>query len=138
MSKTISVSIGVFAHNEESNIRKVLNSIAKQKTEIAEIKEILIISSGRIDRTNKIIREYEKKDERIKLIVQLEREGKSSAINLFLRKATARVMVVISSDLRLHSEAVEELAIPFLHRNVGMVGGHPKPSNTQHFLIITL
>ena len=132
MKKPISVSIGIFAYNEEQNIKKVLDSILKQHTQIAFIKEIIIISSGSYDRTNQIARQYEKKDNRIRLIEQLERRGKSSAINKFLKIAKAPISVVISSDLRLHTKAIEEITIPFLHKKVGMAGAHPIPINTQH------
>mgnify|MGYP001008797217 CR=1 FL=1 len=129
MSHTINVSIGIFAYNEERNIGKTINSILKQKTEVAQIKEIFIISSGSSDRTNNIIRQALEKDKRLFFIEQLERQGKSSAINLFVRKANSPVLIVVSADVRLHTEAVEEITLPFLHENVGMVGAHPIPSN---------
>ncbi len=132
MSQHLKVSIGIFAHNEESNISSVIDSLLKQKTDIANIAEILIVSSGSNDKTNKIIRQAEKKDKRIKLLEQFQREGKSAAINLFLRKSTSQVLIIISSDIRLHSEAIEEITLPFLHSSVGMVGAHPVPCNTQH------
>lgn len=131
MPQTLSVSIGVFAYNEENNIGKIINSILKQKTETAEIKEILIISSGSHDKTDQIIRQLSKKDSRIKLVNQLKREGKSSAINLFLKKSASPILIVVSGDLKLHSQAIEEITLPFLHESVGMVGAHPIPRNTR-------
>ncbi len=132
MNSSISVSIGIFAHNEENNLPKLLNSILKQKTDISVIKEIKIVSSGSYDRTNQIAREYTKKDKRIKLYTQINRSGKSSALNLFIRKSKSSVLIAISADLRLHTRAIEEMTIPFLKKNVGMVGGHPIPTNIQH------
>ncbi|NMB56471.1 glycosyltransferase [Candidatus Beckwithbacteria bacterium] len=131
MDKKISVSIGIFAHNEENNIKKILNSIEKQKTDIAKIKEIMIVSSGSTDKTDKLIRQFSKKDKRIKFLQQFKREGKASAINLFIRNSHAQILVIISSDLRLHSESIEEITLPFIKQEVGMVGAHPIPCNTQ-------
>lgn len=130
-TKKLSVSVGVFAYNEDRNIAKTLDSILKQKLDQVQIKQILVVSSGSFDRTNDIIRKYAKKDSRIKLISQLTREGKSSAINEFLAKAKNQLVVVISGDLRLHTRAIEEITLPFLHEDVGMVGCHPIPVNTQ-------
>lgn len=129
--RKISVSLGVFAHNEEINIERLLSSIKNQELEVAFIKEILVVSSGSYDKTNKLIRQFAKKDKRIKFIEELERNGKSSAVNLFLRKAKSQVLITISSDLRLHKETIEEMVLPFLHKDVGMVGGHPKPCNVR-------
>ena len=130
--KKISVAIGIFAHNEEKNLKKLLDNISEQQTDVAVIKEIIIISSGSYDRTNEIARKYAKKDRRIKFIDQLKREGKSSAINLFIKKATATVLIAISSDLQLHRKAIEEICLPFLHEDVGMVGSRPIPINIKN------
>lgn len=130
--RKISVSIGIFAHNEESNIQKLLDSVQAQKTEISLIKEIIIVSSGSNDKTNQIVRAYQKKDNRIILADQLQREGKSSAVNLFLRLAKSKILITISGDLKLHKDCIEEMTLPFLHSHIGMVGGHPKPSNISY------
>lgn len=130
--KKISVSIGVFAHNEEKNIEKTLNSILKQKTELASIKEILVISSGSNDKTNNVVRRFCKKYKIIKLLVEFDRQGKSSAINLFINSSHSPVLVSISADLRLNGEAIEEIILPFLEPEVGMVGAHPIPCNLKY------
>lgn len=129
--KQIPLSIGIFAHNEEKNISRVLDSILKQKTEIAIIKEIIIVSSGSNDRTNSITRTYQKKDKRFKLLEQYQREGKSSAINYYLSNTKEKIVVMISGDLKLHTHAIEEIALPFLNQDVGMAGAHPVPSNAS-------
>lgn len=125
----IGVSLGIFCYNEAKNIGKLLNSIQKQRTEMVNIREILVISSGSFDKTNEIVNEYAKKNKLIKLVIQLSRQGKSSAINEFLTKARSNVLIIISGDIRLHSQAIEEIALPFLHKEVGMVGAHPIPVN---------
>jgi poly-beta-1,6-N-acetyl-D-glucosamine synthase len=127
--KNLTVSIGLFAHNEESNIKKALDSIQKQKTDLAVINEIFIVSSGSFDKTNQIIRSETKKDLRIKFLEQFQRQGKASAINYFLTKAKSQILIIVSADLRLHIKAIEEITLPFLHSNVGIVGAHPIPIN---------
>lgn len=38
----------------------------------------------------------------------------------------------MSGDLRLHAKALEEIALPFLQEEVGMVGAHPVPSPSRN------
>ena len=129
--KTIKVSVGIFCHNEEDNIGRALTSVVNSKTEIALIEEIVVVSSGSFDRTNRIIRQFARKDKRIVLIDEAERKGKSSAINLFLHAAHGEVLVSMSGDLKLKNDAIEEIALPFLNSEVGMAGGHPVPMNAR-------
>ncbi len=133
--KSIPVSVGIFAYNEESAIKKSIDSVLKQKTDVAVIKEIVVVSSGSWDKTNSIVRTYVKRDKRIKLIEQFSRQGKSDAINEFLTKSLGSVMIVTGADIRLHTRAVEEITLPFLDERVGMVGAHPVPTNISQSTI---
>ena len=130
--KKLKVSLGVFAYNEENNIVRTLQSISKQKLELVEIKEIIVVSSGSYDRTNELVRQYAAQDKRVRLIEQLFREGKSSAVNIFMQHSRSNILIAISGDLRLHSRAVEQISLPFFHDLVGMVGCRPIPVNIQH------
>ena len=123
------VSVGVCAYNEEKNIWRLLNSLSNQKTDKIEIEEIIVVSSGCTDNTNKIVREFEGRDFRIRLIDQKEREGKSSAINLFLKNATNDILVLESGDTVPDRNTVERLCLPFSDEKVGMTGSRPIPVN---------
>jgi poly-beta-1,6-N-acetyl-D-glucosamine synthase len=130
--KKISVSIGIFCHNEEENIEAALISVLGSKTETALIKNIFVVSSGSFDRTNRIVRGFMKKDRRVKLLDEAERNGKSAAINLFLRGVNSEVLITMSGDLRVRKNSVEELTLPFLNTQVGMAGAHPVPTNCRY------
>lgn len=129
--RKIKVSIGVFCHNEENNVARALSALLTSRTSVAEIIEILVVSSGSFDKTNRIVRGFAKKDKRIKLIDEAERRGKSAAVNLFLMRARGEVMVSLSGDVRPKSDAIEEMALLFLNLDVGMVGSHPIPTNCR-------
>ena len=128
----VSLSIGIFAHNEENNIKRAIKSVQRSLLNIIGIKKIYVISSGSFDKTNHIVRQEAKKDKRIVLISEVERRGKSAAINHFLSCAKTKVVVTMSADLRLSKNALEEIGLPFLNQEVGMVGAHPIPSNTRY------
>src|SRR5262249_22471157 len=57
------------------------------------------------------------------------REGKASAINLFLKQAISPVVVLIGADVLPETSALEYLCAPFRNPKIGMVGGHPIPVN---------
>jgi hypothetical protein len=61
--------------------------------------------------------------------VQEKREGKASAINLFLKQATSQVAVLIGADIIPEVSAIENLCAPFKDPTIGMVGGRPVPVN---------
>lgn len=127
MQKKLAVDIGVFAANEEANIEQALKSIQKSKLEFIKIHSIIVVSSGSYDHTNRIVRRFARLDKRIKLIDEAERHGKARAVNIFLSQATAPIMIMLSADLRVSNQAIEEIGLPFLNREVGMVGAHPVP-----------
>ena len=124
-------SIGVFAYNEEKNIARLLEALLKQKLEKVEISEIIIIASGCTDDTVLIAREFIKKDKRIKLLIQKKREGKFSAINLFLKTASSKILVIQSGDTISHENAIEELVRVFKNKSIGMAGTRPVPVNRK-------
>ena len=125
----IHCSVGVMAYNEEKNIAAVLAGLLNQRLKHVVVDEIIVVSSGSTDKTDIIVQEFAEKHDKIKLIVQNERKGKSSAINLFMKNAQNDILVVESADTVPASEAVEKLVRPFRNQRVGMTGGRPIPCN---------
>ena len=126
-SKLLTASVGVMAYNEEQNIGKLLAALTGQSLENVEIRQIIVVSSGSSDRTDDIVREWAAKDERISLIRQESREGKASAINLFLSAAEADIFILESGDTIPAPDCVERMLAPFRDPEVGMTGGRPVP-----------
>lgn len=124
---SLTCSIGVMAYNEEANIGALLESLLNQKTKQVEIIDIVVVSSGCTDRTNEIVREFEQRDKRIRLVEQPQREGKSSAINLFLKDAQGDICVIESGDTLPLETTIENLLKPFQNPRIGMTGAHPVP-----------
>jgi poly-beta-1,6-N-acetyl-D-glucosamine synthase len=127
----IECSIGVMAYNEEANIGRLLNALVRQQTSRCTIKEILVIASGCVDDTEAIVRELAHQNPKIRLIVQPRREGKASAVNLFLHNAASEIVVLESADTLPELTTLESLVTPFADPDIGMTGGRPVPSNNQ-------
>src|SRR5213078_812963 len=115
--------------NEEANIARTLQSVLEQTGPTVCIEEVIVVASGCTDRTVPIVSEMALKEPRIRLCVQEKREGKASAINLFLKKATSLVVVLIGADVIPEAFAIENLCAPFKDPKIGMVGGRPLPIN---------
>jgi poly-beta-1,6-N-acetyl-D-glucosamine synthase len=125
----INCSIGITAYNEEANIGKLLQLIFDQQLQTVAITEVIVVASGCTDRTEAIAREFAARDSRIRLLVQPQREGKASAMNLFIREAAEDLLILCSADLQPSLGAVEELIAPFADPEVAMTGCHPVPVN---------
>ena len=65
------------------------------------------------------------------LLKQKKREGKASAINLFLKYAKGDIVVLESGDTIPAEDTIEHLTQPFKNPNVGMTGGRPVPVNNK-------
>ncbi len=125
----IGCSIGIMAYNEEANIARTLQSVLDQIGPNVRIQEVIVVASGCTDRTVPIVSEMAQHEPRIRLCVQEKREGKASAINVFLKEATSPVVVLIGADVIPEAFAIENLCAPFKDPKIGMVGGRPVPVN---------
>lgn len=123
-------SVGVTAYNEEENIGPLLAALLDQHLHRVELAEIIVVASACTDRTVPIVKEYMARDPRIKLIEQEKREGKTSAVNLFLAAAMHDICVLESGDTLPHEYAVEHMVRMFVDPDVGMVGAHKVAVNT--------
>lgn len=122
-------SIGIMAYNEEANIGRTIHAVLQQQGPSLRIEEVIIVASGCTDRTVPIVTDIALQEPRVRLCVQEKREGKASAINLFLKQAISPVVVLIGADVIPEVSALEYLCAPLKEPKVGMVGGRPVPVN---------
>jgi cellulose synthase/poly-beta-1,6-N-acetylglucosamine synthase-like glycosyltransferase len=131
----IRCSVGVTAYNEEANIGHLLAALIDQHLHEVEIVEIIVVASACTDRTVPIVQEYAARDARVRLIEQARREGKTSAINVFLQEAQCDICVLESGDTIPHEYAVEHLVRMFKDPTVGMVGAQKMAVNTPEHIV---
>jgi cellulose synthase/poly-beta-1,6-N-acetylglucosamine synthase-like glycosyltransferase len=122
--------VGIMAYNEEANIGRLLAALLAQKTRIVSLDEIVVVASGCTDRTAVFVQEFAARDHRVRLLTQPRKEGKASAVNLLLRATAREVIILESADTLPRPETIEELVSPLQDPAVGMVGGHPVPTNS--------
>jgi cellulose synthase/poly-beta-1,6-N-acetylglucosamine synthase-like glycosyltransferase len=130
--KEIPVTIGICAYNEEENIENSVKSVYRQNYEGVSVSEVIVISSGSTDRTDEIVRGMLAEYPNLRFIPQERREGKNSAINLLLDSKRTEIVVLLNADNTLYDEnTLSNLIRPFSDDEVGIVGGHPVPTNTK-------
>lgn len=132
---SIRCSVGITAHNEEKNIGKLLTALLAQELEQVDITEIIVVASGCTDRTCDVVRDFEKQDVRVKLFEQLKREGKTSAINLFLQNAREEICIIESGDTIPGPATIENLVKLFADPKVGMTGAQKIPTNVDDHIV---
>ena len=130
VKKCIPITIGICAYNEENNIERTIRAIFTQNMKDYEIEDVLVVSSGSTDSTDSIVESLSKEFPQVRLLPQKKREGKNSAINLILDNKRTKVMVLLNADNVFEKEdSLEKLIEPLQDPKVGMVGGHPIPTN---------
>ncbi len=131
----IRCSVGITAYNEEANIGRLLQAMLDQRLYEVEITEIIVVASGCTDRTEEIVREYMERDPRIRLYVQERREGKTSAVNVFLKHAREEICVLESGDTLPREDTIEKMVRMFRDPAVGMTGAQKVAVNTPDHIV---
>ena len=137
MMEKISLSIGIPAHNEEANIGRLLQNLLTQPLEDPVLlEEIIVVTSGCTDGTEEIVEEIAGTDKRVKHISEEERRGKSSALNIILRNAQDKdILVMLSADNLPEKGSLNNIIKPLIEEEkAGCVSSHPTPVNDRNTL----
>lgn len=132
----LSVSVCICAYNEADNIEQTIRSVYSQRTDGFEIADVIVVSSGSTDGTDNIVRDLMQTFQSLRLIRQETRMGKNSAVNEFLDGKRAPISVLLNADNILRDETtLASLISPLCDERVGIVGGHPVPTNDPKTLM---
>jgi len=123
------ITIAITAFKEEKIIGKCLNSILSQKLP----KEYEILISCPDKPTINVVKEYMKKNKKIKLIGDPGR-GKPAALNLIFKRAKGEIIVCTCGDIIMGKNSLELLLRHFQDPKVGAVGSNPTLIRQNSFL----
>ncbi|MCW1296240.1 MAG: glycosyltransferase family 2 protein [Candidatus Parvarchaeota archaeon] len=112
------VSIVIPAHNEEKNIKNAIESCLNLNYPKNKL-EVIVVNDGSTDRTVEICKSYEEKG-LIKLINK-ERGGKASALNLGLKIAKGEIFACLDADSIYAKDALIKMLAYFDDENVATV-----------------
>lgn len=111
--KSLSISIIIPAYNCEEYLGTCISSILGQSFSNFEA---IFIDDGSSDGSLPILRDYERKDSRVK-VFHKENGGVSSARNLGLSKASGKYVTFVDADDELPSNALSNL---YMRMSVGI------------------
>lgn len=107
------VSIVTPCYNSEKYIRQTIESVLNQTYKNFEM---IIVDDVSTDKSVEIIKEYQEKDSRIKLIEAKEKIGASGARNLALREMKGKFVAFLDSDDLWAKEKLEK-QVKFMQEN---------------------
>lgn len=122
-------SIGIPCYNEAANIEKLLDRLLMFDSPDYSLEEVIVIASGCSDGTPDLVRNKIKTDPRIRLLVQEKREGKASAVNLFIKSSVSPILVMLSGDILPRPDALQGILNAFEDPKTGVVSGQIIPLN---------
>lgn len=122
----VSVCITVF--NEEGSIAELLDSLLSQTK---KPNEIVVVDGGSIDRTVEIIRHFQKRNKRIKLLV--EKCSRSKGRNLGVEVARNNIIAMTDADCVAEKHWLERITAPFKYKEVDIVAGFYKMKGETAF-----
>lgn len=131
--KKPTVSIGIPAYNEEANIKNLLTALLEQKQDGFELLEIIVVSDGSSDNTAKEAKSVV--NEKISIIDNVERKGKTESQNEILKIFKGDILVLLDADIIPKDGLfISNLVKPFsINLKVGLVGGKVSPLPSENF-----
>lgn len=130
MKKMTHFTVGTTVYNEEKNICKFIRAVQSQTLPNRFVmKELIVTASGCTDNTVNIVKESQKKDSRIKLIIERQRRGKARAVNKLISKAQSDYIILQSADTLPAKSCYKHLLQKLVKPEVGLVAGKVVPKD---------
>lgn len=116
----------ICAYNEEKSIGPLLENLMCQRVppEI-EDREIIVVTSGCIDRTVDVVKRHMAGNANIRLVEEAKRLGKASALNRAFEASTGDYIALVPADVCPVDNALFNLLVPFRNGDVSAVSGRP-------------
>ena len=105
ITEPLSLSIIMAVYNEEKNIKNILIKLIAQCSR-REVKEIIVVSSGSIDRTDEIVSSIQ--SPLLTLVREHTRKGKVSALKKAASLVNGDVVLLIDGDIDIDNNFIQE------------------------------
>lgn len=114
----MNISVCLTVLNEEGSIGPLLDSLLAQTK---KPDQIIIVDGGSSDRTVAIIRHYQQRDGRIKLLV--EKCSRARGRNLACEIAKGEIIAMTDADCVARRDWLENITVPFKNKQVDISAG---------------
>jgi cellulose synthase/poly-beta-1,6-N-acetylglucosamine synthase-like glycosyltransferase len=126
------LSVGIAAFNEAANIGRLIERI---QLDIGEKGQVVVVCSGCTDKTAEIVAGYSNVDPRVRLVIEEDRNGKSSAINKILSEFIGGMLLLVSADVLPQAGCIPAMVSAMeSDPSIGVVSSRPHPVNGNHNL----
>ncbi|MGA2910740.1 MAG: glycosyltransferase [Candidatus Microgenomates bacterium] len=123
----MNISICITTFNEEGTIAPLLDSLMDQSK---KAEQIIIVDGGSTDRTVEIIRHYQQKDSRIKLLV--EKCSRAKGRNFGMEIAKGDVIAITDAGCVADKDWLKNLTAPFATGRVDISAGFYKMTGNSY------
>ncbi len=124
------LSVIIPACNEENYLKETIESVKKQNLKSCEI---IVISDGSLDKTDKISAEYADKFLRLE-----KRQGPAAAKNAGARIARGEILVFLDADTHMTERVLEEIEKVCKNNVVGTCQISPSKNSFKNKMFMTL
>lgn len=114
------ITILIAAYNEEENIEETIKNKLAQDYPFEKV-QIIVISDESTDQTDNIVKKF--KNNGVKLLRQVPRAGKTSALNLGIKSASGDILVFSDANSIYEKNVLKMLVRNFHDPKVGYVTG---------------
>lgn len=133
--KKYTVTVGIPAYNEEKNIRRIIDCVLKQRSDLYLLEKIIIMADGCTDDTEKEARKAADKYPIIFIETDKERKGKAERLNQLYRLNASDMLVTFDADILLKEKnIIEKMLVYFKDEDVVAVGGNGMPFPGRNFV----
>lgn len=127
------ITIGIPAYNEEANIAHLLHDLLRQHGQGFIMERIIVMSDGSSDET--AIRARSIPDDRIQVVDDGLRKGKSMRQNDIIDMATSDVLVFLDADIIIEDEYfLDQLTRPILEGRADLTSCSLQEIHPKNFL----
>lgn len=116
------VTVLIPAFNEEKHIRSTINNKLDSNYPANKL-QIIVISDESEDRTDEIVKEIADLDNRVSLIRQIPRQGKTAGLNLAIPDAKGEIVIFSDANSHYEQDAIRHLVQTFQNPDIGYVTG---------------
>lgn len=132
MTNKLTVTIGIPAYNEETNIGYLLEGLLIQENRSYQLEKIIVSSDGSTDKTVSAIREI--KSKKIKVIDNKDRQGIARGLNQIISMTRSDILVTLDADIKIiDRDFIEKLISSILKAEADLTSSAISEIRPTHF-----
>jgi glycosyltransferase involved in cell wall biosynthesis len=127
----VPISVAICATVELENTLRLADQFLNVNDSLINVREVIIATPNR-----ELARRLQGRDNRLVVVLEQKRQGKVSALNQIIRKATGDILVIASADIKMTSNALPLLVKALIyHEDWGLADSRVQMANGDSLLM---